>query len=80
LAALDAALSADDLVQAGAQLHTLFGIFAGYGFSEPQHLSKALEESCQAGLKPPAASVAQLHNLSAQLLQQIERFSAGAQP
>ena len=80
LAALDAALSADDLVQAGAQLHTLFGIFAGYGFSEPQHLSKALEESCQAGLKPPATSVAQLHNLSAQLLQQIERFSRDAQP
>ncbi len=77
---LDAALGVDDLVQAGTQLHTLFGIFAGYGFSEVQHLSKALEESCQAGLKPPAASVAQLHNLSSQLLQQIEEFSRAAQP
>lgn len=76
LSALDEALSADNLEQASVQLHTLFGIYAGYGFTELQHLSKALEESCQAKLTPPAESVGRLRALSDRLLQQIEVFCA----
>jgi hypothetical protein len=58
------------------QLHTLFGIYAGYGFSELQHLSKALEESCQAKLAPPVESLRQLRTMSDKLLEQIEEFCA----
>lgn len=74
LSALDQALSDDDLEQASVQLHTLFGIYAGYGFTELQHLSKALEESCQAKLVPPEESLGQLRVLSGRLLRQIEAF------
>lgn len=76
LSALDEALSADNLEQASVQLHTLFGIYAGYGFTELQHLSKALEEFCQAKLTPPTESVGRLRALSDRLLQQIEVFCA----
>lgn len=76
LSALDEALSAKDLEQASVQLHTLFGIYAGYGFSELQHLSKALEESCQAKLAPPVESLRQLRTMSDKLLDQIEEFCA----
>ena len=74
LSSLDEALSANDLAQASVELHTLFGIYAGYGFTELQHLSKALEESCQAKLTPPAESVTRLQTLSDRLLQQIAEF------
>ena len=76
LSALDKALSAEDLEQASAQLHTLFGIYSGYGFTELQHLSKALEESCQAKLAPPMESLGRLRMMSDELLEQIEAFCA----
>lgn len=76
LSALDKALSAEDLEQASVQLHTLFGIYSGYGFTELQHLSKALEESCQAKLVPPMESLGRLRMMSDELLEQIEAFCA----
>ena len=76
LSALDKALSAEDLEQASVQLHTLFGIYSGYGFTELQHLSKALEESCQAKLVPPMESMGRLRMMSDELLEQIEAFCA----
>ena len=76
LSALDKALSAEDLEQASVQLHTLFGIYSGYGFTELQHLSKALEESCQAKLAPPMESLGRLRIMSDELLEKIEAFCA----
>jgi PAS domain S-box-containing protein len=76
LFALDQALSAENLELASVQLHTLFGIYAGYGFTELQHLSKALEESCQAKLAPPIESLGRLRMMSDELLEEIEEFCA----
>jgi CheY-like chemotaxis protein len=76
LSALDKALSAEDLEQASMQLHTLFGIFSGYGFTELQHLSKALEESCRVKLAPPKESLGRLRIMSDELLEKIEAFCA----
>ena len=58
------------------QLHTLFGIYSGYGFTELQHLSKSLEESCQAKLVPAMESLGRLRMMSDELLEQIEAFCA----
>ena len=76
MSALDKALMAKDLQGASAELHTLFVIYAGYGFTELQHLCKALEESCQAQLPPPSQSLAQLQTLSDGLLGKSEAHCA----
>lgn len=69
-------LAEGDFVKASAELHTLFGIFAGYGFEELQHLSRALQDSCDAKLAPPAKSLRQFDELSSELLQNIENYRA----
>ena len=71
-------LAEEDFAKASAELHTLFGIYAGYGFEELQHLSRALQDSCDARLVPPAKSLQQFDELLSELLQKIENYRAEA--
>lgn len=71
-------LAEEDFAKASAELHTLFGIYAGYGFEELQHLSRALQDSCDARLAPPAKSLQQFDELLSELLQKIEHYRAEA--
>ena len=75
---LHTALAEENFAKASAELHTLFGIYAGYGFEELQHLSRALQDSCDARLAPPTKSLQQFDELSSELLQKIENFRAEA--
>ena len=75
-AMLHNALANVDFAKASSELHTLFGIYAGYGFEELQHLSRALKDSCDAQLTPPAKSLQQFDELSSELLQKIENYRA----
>ena len=67
-------LAGGDLAKASAELHTLYGIYAGYGFEELQHLSRALQDSCDANLAPPLQSLQQFDELSSELLEKIEDY------
>ena len=71
-------LAEEDFAKASAELHTLFGIYAGYGFEELQHLSRALRDSRDARLVPPAKSLQQFDELLSELLQKIENYRAEA--
>jgi two-component system sensor histidine kinase/response regulator len=71
-------LAEEDFAKASVELHTLFGIYAGYGFEELQHLSRALQDSCDARLAPPAKSLQQFDELLSELLQKIEHYRAEA--
>ncbi len=69
-------LAEGDYAKASAELHTLFGIYAGYGFEELQHLARALQDSCDAKLTPPAKSLQHFDELSSELLHKIKRYRA----
>jgi CheY-like chemotaxis protein/HPt (histidine-containing phosphotransfer) domain-containing protein len=69
-------LAEGDYAKASAELHTLFGIYAGYGFEELQHLARALQDSCDAKLAPPAKSLQHFDELSSELLHKIKRYRA----
>lgn len=59
-----------------AELHTLFGIYASYGFEELKHLARALQDSCDAKLTPPAKSLQHFDEPSSELLHKIKRYRA----
>lgn len=69
-------LAEGDYAKASAELHTLFGIYAGYGFEELKHLALALQDSCDAKLTPPAKSLQHFDELSSELLHKIKRYRA----
>ena len=73
-ATLQAALQRDDLVAAATELHTLFGIYTGYGFDDLGHMCRGLEEACVAGLMPQSSALAHFANMSEQLLLQIPAY------
>ena len=58
--------------EASAELHTLYGIYAGYGFEELQHLSRALQDSCDANLAPPLQSSQQFDELSSSFWKKLK--------
>ena len=67
-------LADGDFAKASAELHTLYGIYGGYGFEELQHLSRALQDSCEARLAPQLKSLRQFDDLSSELLEKIEDY------
>ncbi|NCF45731.1 MAG: response regulator, partial [Proteobacteria bacterium] len=73
-ATLQAALQREDLAAAAAELHTLFGIYAGYGFDDLGHMCRGLEDSCVAELMPQSSALAHFANMSEQLLQKIPAY------
>lgn len=73
-ATLREALAEGDFSTASTELHTLFGIYAGYGFEELQHLSRALQDSCDAKLSPPEKSLQHFDQMLSELLQKIENY------
>lgn len=73
-ATLRRALTDNDFSRASAELHTLFGIYTGYGFDEMGHFSKALEESCDANLMPVKTSITQFEEKSAQIVEQVKQY------
>ena len=73
-ATLQAALQRDDLVAAATEMHTLFGIYTGYGFDDLGHMCRGLEEACVAGLMPQSSALAHFANMSEQLLLQIPAY------
>lgn len=73
-ATLQAALQRDDLAAAATELHTLFGIYTGYGFDDLGHMCRGLEEACVAGLMPQSSALAHFANMSEQLLKKIPAY------
>ena len=69
-------LAEGDYAKASAELHTLFGIYAGYGFEELKHLALALQDSCDAKLTPLAKSLQHFDELSSERLHKIKRYRA----
>ena len=73
---VNSGLAAGDFVKVDRACHTLSGVFSGYGFDELHHICSAIQESCEAKIRPVPKTVERLDKQAKELLGRVRAYSA----